>query len=145
MNPRSACREWALRALYQMEVGDKPLEEALEEVLSVATLEIELADFTRDLVMGVHREQQETLDPLISRFTREWTLERMPVIDRNALRLAVFELLHYPETPVAVVANEAVELVKKYSTADSGKFVNGVLGAIAKQIESGEIPRASAE
>lgn len=138
---RSAAREWAIRALYQLEVTDKPRDETLSEVLSVAKPDKESEDFVKELVEGTTRHQLETIDPLLQRFTREWTLERLAVLDRSILRLAAFELLFHPATPVAVVVNEAVELAKKYSTAESGRFVNGVLGAIVDLIESGELKR----
>jgi N utilization substance protein B len=138
---RRAAREWALRALYQLEVTEKPLEETLSEVLSVAHLDQENEAFVKELVSGIVRHQKGAIDPLLQRFTRDWTLDRLAVIDRNVMRLAACELLFHPATPVAVVVNEAVELVKKYSTAESGRFVNGVLGAIVDLIESGELKR----
>jgi transcription antitermination factor NusB len=88
--------------------------------------------FTRALVQGVddHRTQ---IDELIARYARRWTINRMPVVDRTVLRLATYELLHEPTAP-AVVINEAVELVKALSTDDSGRYVNGVLESIRKDV-----------
>jgi transcription antitermination protein NusB len=88
--------------------------------------------FTHTLVQGVddHRSQ---IDELISRYARRWTINRMPVVDRTVLRLATYELLHEPTAP-AVVINEAVELVKSLSTDDSGRYVNGVLESIRRDI-----------
>lgn len=131
---RRAVREWALRALYQIDVGGKPIEEAVEEVLSVAALEPTDADLVRQLVQGVFQTQLTELDPLIQQYSRGWTIDRMAVIDRNLLRLAIYELRHNPEQPYKVVINDAIELAKKYSTAESGRFVNGILGAVVRQM-----------
>jgi transcription antitermination protein NusB len=91
-----------------------------------------LDGFTRTLVAGVSAERA-TLDERIGRHAREWRVERMPALDRAVLRLATWELLH-ETTPVAVVIDEAVEAVKTLSTPDSGRFINGVLAAIAREI-----------
>ncbi len=133
-HPKRLAREWALRALYQIDTASKSPEEALEEVLSVAQLPTDLANYVKDLVLGTAQHQITELDPLIEQFARGWTIERMAVIDRNILRLALYELRYHPEVPYASVINEAVELAKRYSTAESGRFVNGVLGAIARQM-----------
>jgi N utilization substance protein B len=85
------------------------------------------------LVAGVDRNRAR-IDELISSHAEGWALERMPAVDRNILRLAVFELLESPETPVAVVIDEAVELAKDYSTEDSPRYVNGVLSAVAARL-----------
>ena len=127
-------REWALRALYQIDLGGKPPDEAVEEVLSVAALEPNDAEAVRELVQGTIRAQLTEIDPLIQQYARGWTIDRMAVIDRNILRLALYELRHCPEQPFKVVINDAIELAKKYSTAESGRFVNGILGAIVRQM-----------
>ncbi|MCX7992976.1 MAG: transcription antitermination factor NusB [Fimbriimonadales bacterium] len=137
---RRAVREWALRALYQIDLGGKPVEEAVEEVLSVAALEPDDANAVRELVSGAIRTQHTELDPLIEQFARGWTIDRMAVIDRNLLRLAIYELRHHPEQPYKVVINDAIELAKKYSTAESGRFVNGILGAIVRQMYPDDAP-----
>ncbi|MCS7273345.1 MAG: transcription antitermination factor NusB [Fimbriimonadales bacterium] len=131
---RRAAREWALRALYQIDLGGKPVEEAIEEVLSVAGLSPEDGDVVRELVTGTAQAQATELDPIIQQYARGWTIDRMAVIDRNILRLALYELRHHPEQPFKVVINDAIELAKKYSTAESGRFVNGILGAIVRQM-----------
>ncbi len=84
----------------------------------------------QSLVYGVSKHKKE-LDEQITTLSAGWALDRQPAVDRNVLRIAIFELLHMPEIPAGVVINEAVDLAKKYSTADSGKFVNGVLGTLA--------------
>ena len=90
-------------------------------------------DFAAELVVGV-TDHQEEIDGLIRRFAKGWSLERMPVIDRNLLRMAIFELGHRPDVPTGAVISEAVELAKTYSTDESGKFVNGMLGRIAEEL-----------
>ncbi len=90
-------------------------------------------DYARALVQGV-QEHQADADQLIVRYADRWAIERMPVIDKNLLRIALFELLWGDRIPVAVAINEAVELAKEYSTEDSGRFVNGLLGKIADEL-----------
>jgi transcription antitermination protein NusB len=89
--------------------------------------------FAAQLVVGVS-EHKDEVDGLIRRFAKGWSLERMPVIDRNLLRMAIFELAHRPDVPTGAVISEAVELAKTYSTDESGKFVNGMLGRIAEEV-----------
>jgi N utilization substance protein B len=94
-------------------------------------------DFVVDVVAGVGAHQDET-DALIRRFAKGWTLERMPVIDRTLLRMGIYELAHRPDVPTGAVISEAVELAKRYSTDDSGKFVNGMLARIATELRGAE-------
>lgn len=119
-------RERALSLLYEAEAKDLPPPALLEE------LPVSPPPFVTDLVAGVSR-RQETIDDLMARYAVDWSVERMAAIDRNVLRLAVYELLEHPEVPVAAVISEAVELAKRYSTDDSGRFVNGVLSSVAKE------------
>lgn len=89
--------------------------------------------FTLELVEGVDGHRA-LIDSLVGQAAVSWEIERMPVVDRTILRLGTYELLEQPTTPVAVVIDEAVELAKRYSTEDSGAFVNGVLSQIARQV-----------
>lgn len=91
--------------------------------------------FASELVKGVAEHAAE-LDELISGHAKDWTIERMPVIDRNLLRMALFEMLYLDEVPAPVAINEAVELAKIYSTEDSSRFVNGLLGSISAELAS---------
>lgn len=127
MMKRRGARRLALEALYESEIGDAAPDTVLRR--SVASRGYE---FATELVNGVvaHREE---IDEVIGRYSEEWSIGRMPVIDRNVLRLAVFELLYLSDIPMAVTINEAVELAKGFSTEDSGRFVNGVLSAIAEK------------
>lgn len=126
---RSNARERALYRLYEAESkGVEPRQVLAEQVLPPDEL-------TSLLVEGVEDHRDE-LDELIAGQAHGWTLERMPAIDRNVLRLATFELAHRPDVPVAVVIDEAVELAKRFSTDDSGRFVNGVLSALASKLRA---------
>lgn len=122
---RRAARERALSLLYEAEVKGQPAEELL------AGLIVSPDPFVSSLVKGVSSRQGE-IDAIIADHSRDWPLSRMPAIDRNLLRLAVFELTDDEGAPVGVVIDEAVELAKIYSTEDSGRFVNGVLAAVAR-------------
>ena len=120
---RSDARERALILLYEAEAKGITPSEVLAAQIS------EPDELTTMLVRGVENNQAR-LDEVISAHARGWTLARMPAIDRNVLRVAAFELLGRRDVPVAVVLDEAVELAKRFSTDDSGRFVNGVLAAL---------------
>jgi N utilization substance protein B len=129
---RRHARELALQTLYATAVGHR----APEDVLAETTARVDAADgraFVKDLVFGTLEHAEES-DARIAPLLEGWTLERLPTIDRIVLRMAMFELAQRPETPPAVVINEAVELAKKFSTEDSGRFVNGVLARAAARV-----------
>jgi N utilization substance protein B len=124
---RRAARRRALEILYEADLKDRPIPTVL-----AAHLEVEkLPEFTLELVRGVHRHCPE-LDALIERYARDWHLKRMPVIDRNLLRMSLFEILHRDDIPTAVAIDEAIELAKELSTDDSARFINGVLARAAQ-------------
>jgi N utilization substance protein B len=95
-----------------------------------------LRDFTKRLVSGT-LEHRDALDALISRQADHWRLMRMPIVDRNILRMALFELLHEPETPRPVVIDEALEIAKRFSTPRSSQFINGILDGVLKSGRAG--------
>jgi len=99
--------------------------------------EDEIRDYARQLVLGV-QEHHADIDELIVRYADRWAIDRMPVIDRTVVRIALFELLWGEDVPTAVAINEAVELVKSLSTDDSGRFVNGLLGKIVEELPDPE-------
>ena len=124
---RRESRERALSLLYEADAkGQTP-------AVTMAELPMQPEEFAAELVAGVGANEAEAND-LIRRFSKGWSLERMPVIDRTLLRMAIFELVHRPEIPTGAVISEAVELAKQYSTDDSGRFVNGMLSAIATEV-----------
>jgi N utilization substance protein B len=128
---RREARERALSLLYEADAkGASPAAVLDDQVLAPEA-------FAADLVAGVETHQAE-VDGLIRQFAKGWTLERMPVIDRTLLRMAIYELGHRPDVPTGAVISEAVELAKRYSTDDSGKFVNGMLSRIAKELRGTE-------
>ncbi len=135
-------RELALQALYGTEIGKRPPSEMLAELLARDEAS-EGRAFVRDLVLGTLENAGES-DAIIAPLLEGWTLERLPTIDRLVLRMSVFELTHRKETPPPVVINEAVELAKKFSTEDSGRYVNGVLERVRRQVVPGaELPRGA--
>ena len=123
---RREARERALELLYEAYAKGVDVSGVL------SALAVSPDPYAEALVRGVE-ERSDEVDALISKFAKGWTIDRMPVMDRTLLRMAVYELLGQPEVPVAVVISEAVELAKRYSTEDSGRFVNGVLSAVAAQ------------
>lgn len=145
-NTRREARELALRMLFQLDLGKQPTDEVVEAALAQSRLEGANRQYSEELVRGALEHQIE-IDGRITALTPDWTPDRQAAVDRNILRLAAYELLYRPDAPVAAVVNEAVELAKKYSTSDSGRFVNGVLGALARQPrgESAEISERGME
>jgi N utilization substance protein B len=126
---RSDARERAMHILYEADTKGLSGTQVLDQQL------LGVDDLTTLIVTGVATHLNE-LDSHIVECANGWTMSRMPVIDRNVLRMAVFELSYSQDVPVAVVINEAVELAKTFSTDDSGRFVNGVLSAISKVVRT---------
>ncbi|ATY84406.1 transcription antitermination factor NusB [Kyrpidia spormannii] len=138
---RRAAREKVLQALVAVDLGGTDAEEALEQVWRLrgdgeaeGDPSPEDEEFARRLLFGT-LEEGRRVDGVLRTYSTGWDLDRMASVDRNVLRLAVYELLHVPATPVSVVMNEAVELAKRYSTEESGRFVNGVLARIVVHLE----------
>jgi N utilization substance protein B len=130
---RRIAREKALQSLYQIDMTGVSAEQAIRHVTEDG--EIRDLSFLRQLVLGTV-ERLQRIDQVIGQYAVGWELDRMASVDRNVLRLAVYELLYEVETPVGVVVNEAVELAKAFSTPESGKFVNGVLGKMLSDLET---------
>ncbi len=128
---RRQAREIALQSLFAIELGKVPPAEMLESLIEGQAVSKETADFATLLVDGVLNNREE-LDDLITTHARDWKLDRMPYVDRNIMRIAVYELVHLSDIPVSVSINEAVELAKAFGNDDSPKFINGILGQIVK-------------
>jgi len=147
MLERSRARRHTLQILYQREVTGHSVARILSD-RSFVEDEVgpdEPSQFCRDLAMGVE-EHLDEIDRRIGEVSEHWVVSRMPLVDRNILREAVFELLYVDEVPASVTINEAVELAKTYGGDDSSKFVNGVLGRIAdQQVMQQEAPSATTE
>lgn len=139
MSARTKARKRALDMLFQADVRGEQIADIVRAEASRAAGEPDrMASwlYAREIVDGVS-DHREEIDELITSSSQGWSLERMPNIDRALLRLASWEILHNPEVPAAVAINEAVDLAKEFSTDDSGRFVNGVLGRIAEYAGAG--------
>ncbi|HKQ62969.1 MAG TPA: transcription antitermination factor NusB [Candidatus Polarisedimenticolaceae bacterium] len=134
MGQRRRARECALQMLFQIELGGQAPAEACEQFWHGQEASSELRAFAEQLVHGVCAARVE-LDRLIATSTEHWRIERMAVVDRNILRIAAFELLHGADTPAAVVIDEAIEVAKKFGSAESGAFINGILDAIVRRAQ----------
>jgi N utilization substance protein B len=133
MASRRKSRELALQMLFQWEVGKHPPANVIFTFLDPDKRDAPAESFARRLFEGTVAEVA-TLDAMLREHSKNWRLERMAAVDRNALRLALFELLHLPETPAAVVIDEALEIARRFSGEGSAEFVNGVLDAIRKTL-----------
>jgi transcription antitermination protein NusB len=127
---RHKARTIALQALYEVDSAARPAETVVERLLERASLTEETAAFVRELVAGVVTNMDK-IDSNVKRYAPAWPLEQMAMIDRNILRLAIFEILFDNKVPVKVVVSEAVELAKTFGSESSSKFVNGVLGSVS--------------
>ncbi|MBI3307141.1 MAG: transcription antitermination factor NusB [Candidatus Omnitrophica bacterium] len=131
MRKRTQARECAIQILYQREMNDDPLDKVFASFWEqYPGFTEETKEFTRQLVLGTIEHLTE-IDEVVSRYTENWQLWRMAVIDRNILRFATYELLYAGDIPPKVTINEAVNIAKKFSQEESGKFVNGVLDKIS--------------
>jgi transcription antitermination protein NusB len=133
MGSRTKSRELALQMLFQWELGKHSPDYVEQTFLSGRRLAPDVDAFARNLFEGTVSEVAD-LDRTIAVHSKHWRTERMPAIDRNILRMALYEILHHPETPGAVVMNEAIELARRFSSEDSVEFVNGVLDGIWKSL-----------
>jgi N utilization substance protein B len=134
MGRRRKAREIALQFLYQLDLsGDADPEPSAAEFWARHAIDAEAHRFADGLVRGT-KANQAKIDQVIAQFTEHWDLERMAVVDRNILRVAVFELLWESEVPAKVAINEAIEIAKKFGTAESSRFINGVLDRIRREL-----------
>lgn len=129
MARRREARRLAVSTLYQADLAGRPPEEILEELRSLG---VRVPGFAEELIRGVAARREE-LDRLIGEHAEGWTVPRMAGVDRAVLRVACYEMLFREDVPTAVAIDEAVATAKELSTADSGRFVNGVLGRIARE------------
>lgn len=133
MGSRRKARELAMQMLFQWELGGHSPEHVISSFLHAQRIDPEVEAFARSLFEGTVGEV-EALDRRVREQAEHWRLERMAAVDRNLLRVALYELLHCPETPPAVVINEALEIARRFSGKDSVEFINGVLDAIRKTL-----------
>ena len=130
MKVRRRSRILALQALYEIDTTHHPVGTVLDQRLAEDPLPDEGEAFARELITGVMQHQAE-LDELIQRYAPEWPVDQMAVVDRNVLRIAIYEFFISKMTPIKVAINEAVELAKLFGSDSAPRFVNGVLGALA--------------
>jgi len=132
MKVRHRARIAALQALFEIDCTAHHSLVVVERRLEEADLPEPGVEFVRDLVKGVKTHGEE-LDRLIGRYAPEWPVDQIAIVDRNILRMAIYEILHRDDTPTKVAINEAVELAKEFGSDSSGRFVNGVLGSLVAQ------------
>ncbi len=126
---RRKARSTALQTLYEIDSVRRDADAVVERLLAEVNFSEENKSFTRELVHGVVKNKSE-IDQNIKKFAPAWPLEQLAIIDRNVLRLAIFEILFDNKVPVKVAVSEAIELAKSYGSENSSKFVNGVLGSV---------------
>jgi N utilization substance protein B len=134
MSRRRKAREVALQFLYQLDLqGEADPAPHAGEFWALHPLDPDMRDFADAIVRGV-KASQTKVDDIITRYTEHWDLDRMAVVDRNILRLAVYELGWRAETPPKVVINEAIEIAKKFGTRESSRFINGILDRVHREL-----------
>lgn len=128
---RRLARQVAFQTLFQIDLGQCDLEEALQQRLEEIELDEVNASYVQDVVRGVCRDLP-ALDAQISEVAQDWKVHRLGAVDRNILRLAIYEIVFRDDVPVPVSVNEAIELAKTFGDADSPRFINGVLGTVVR-------------
>ncbi|HPS57225.1 MAG TPA: transcription antitermination factor NusB [Spirochaetota bacterium] len=131
MGQRRRAREHALQGLYMYEVGKAPVRSITEFDWIDGEIPDEVRSFTVELIEGTI-SNLEKIDSLIKDYSRNWKPERLTVIDRSILRLAIFEMMFMPDIPTVVTINESIELGKTFGGENSGQFINGILDAVKK-------------
>jgi transcription antitermination protein NusB len=134
MSGRHESRSWAVQFLFQRDFNQGDLREALDEFWKERKTAAKLRTFAEELIAGVETARPE-LDALLQKYAENWDVHRMGGVDRNAMRVALFEMLHRPDIPPVVSINEAVDLAKEFGGDESGRFVNGILDRARKDID----------
>ena len=132
MKPRTKARSVALQALYELDLTEHKIGEVLESRFSQVELTLELQDFASEIVRGIV-PIRHLLDVHIAEHAPEWPIDQISIIDRNLLRIALWEFAVQSKTPLKVAINEAVELAKRFGSDSTPRFVNGVLGSLASR------------
>jgi len=143
MGRRHLARELALKVLFELEADGGDAERALQYHVAESHADAEVADFARTLIVGVLEHRAE-IDARLAEASRNWGLDQMAKVERTLLRIAGFEILFLPSVPLKAAINESIELAKTFGGPDSGKFVNGILGRIAADAETGRPPEDQA-
>ncbi len=137
-DPRRKSRVLALQSLFAADIRGKTAEPSLECLAEEGPVPVQVEEFAVRLLRGVARAHG-ALDDIIQRYAPAWPVGQLSPVDRNILRISLFELLHSPETPPKTAINEAIELAKMFGSESSGRFVNGVLGSVMEGLESAEL------
>ncbi len=135
MGSRRRAREFALQMLYQAEASGAPMSDVVAVFWGDREVAQEVRAFAERLATGSAAAQTE-IDALLVENLENWRLERLAIVDRNILRLAVYEFLHEPDTPPIVVIDEAIEVARRFGGDDSWQFTNGILDAVRKKLEA---------
>lgn len=126
MTARRSAREWAVQFLFQNDFNPGNIRQALPEFWKSKRSDLKSQQFVEELIRGVLTNLKQ-IDALIQSYAEHWEIKRMNAVDRNVIRLALYEMLFRPDIPPVVSINEAVDIAKCYSSMESGKFVNGIL------------------
>ena len=137
MKNRRKAREIVLQTLYKFDVANENLDNCLKDILSFKNFNEEIIDFSKKLLSFIEKNRDE-IDDTIKKYSKNWKFERMALIDRNILRIAIAEMLYMPDIPEKVSINEAVEIAKKFSTDESYAFINGILHRLYMDISQNE-------
>lgn len=141
MGTRRKSRELALQMLYQADLGEQPADEVRKTFWKGRNeVDGEVQGFAED-IFRVAQDRSAEIDKLIQDHAENWRMDRMAAVDRNVLRAAVAELMGFPQTPRAVVINEAIEIARRFSAPESAQFINGVLDSIGKELEAARVQR----
>ena len=132
MGGRHEARQWAVQFLFQRDFNEGDIESALAEFWQDKKTGDKARSFAEELIKGVESKKDE-LDKLIRKYAEHWDVKRMGAVDRNVMRVALYEMIHRPDIPPVVSINEAVEIAKDLSGVESGKFVNGILDRACKE------------
>ena len=136
MGSRRSAREFALQMLYQADASSMPMEDVAAHFWDDRDADREVRAFAERLARGTAACREE-IDPILVESLEHWRLERLAIVDRNILRLAVYEFLHESDTPPIVVIDEAIEVARKFGGEDSWQFANGILDAVRKKLDLG--------
>jgi N utilization substance protein B len=129
---RRKAREHALQILFQLDIKqEKPSALVLKRFWAEYEPDDEVKAFAEEIIKGTYKHRAE-IDKLLHQCAKNWSLDRMAVVDRNVLRMAVYEILHRMDIPTSVTINEAIEIARKFGTDESGAFVNGILDSVAR-------------
>lgn len=131
---RRKAREYALQILFQLDIRkDKPTATVLKRFWAEHDVDEEVQAFTEEIIKGTYKHL-DAINEKIHACAKNWSIDRMAAVDRNVLRMAVYEILYRIDIPTSVTINEAIEIAKKFGTDDSGSFVNGILDSVARMV-----------